>query len=203
LPIECDGKAPATWQVGAALSAFRTTIVFSGAHVPVEQEAVSGTIGHFTSGTFGWSVTATAIVHGQVESRPLDGGGSVSGSISWLWIHERPRAPFVALTGSFGTALARATADDGSKRWWWATDLRGGAMVGKTFAKRVVPYLAVRAFGGPVVWRRGGERIYGGDRYHVTAGVGLSVHLPAQLDLSAELMPLGEQSIAFGLTAHR
>ncbi|MCE9572326.1 MAG: hypothetical protein K8W52_04155 [Deltaproteobacteria bacterium] len=186
-----------------AASGFSTKIIFDGTKVPVEQQAISVSIGHFATSRFGWTLTAGAIVHGQIEGRAIDGGGSLGGTISWLWVREQPRRPFVALTGSLSTGLTRGTADDGTARWWSANDLRGGAMLGKTLGTRWVPYATARVFGGPVFWRRGGERVYGGDHYHFSVGAGLTVRLPGQLDLSIEAMPLGEQSAALGVTAHR
>ncbi len=52
-------------------------------------------------------------------------------------------------------------------------------------------------------WHRAGAAVVGGDRYHVTAGAGLTVRLPGQVDVTAELMPLGEQSATVGVTLHR
>jgi len=79
---------------------------------------------------------------------------------------------------------------------------RGGVIVGKTFAKRIVPYAAARVFGGPVYWFRDGASATGSDRYHVTAGLGVIARLPKRLDVTLELMPLGEQSATAGVTWH-
>ena len=138
----------------------------------------------------------------SIEGRDLAGGAAMGATLTWLAVYERPRRPFVGATASLSTALARATSDDGSSRLWSAWDLRAGVMVGKTLAGHVVPYAAARAFGGPVFWRRGGARVTGGDRYHVTAGAGLTVRLPHRLDLSVEVMPLGERSATAGATWH-
>lgn len=130
----------------------------------------------------------------------MHGGATLAAAVSWLPVYERGARPFVALTASLGTSLVRATADDGSTRTWSAWDLRGGAMVGKTFAGHVVPYVAARVFGGPVFWHRAGASVTGSDRYHVTAGAGLTLRLPARLDVSLEAMPLGEQSASGAVT---
>ncbi len=203
MPIECDGTAPSGWQLGVAVGAVRSTIVFAGARVGFTQEAVSVTVGRFASPRLGWSVGGSALVDGEVEGRDLHGGGALSATVSWLPVFERARRPFLAGSASAGLALARAVADDGATRSWLAGDLRVGAMAGKTLARRWVPYVAVRGFGGPVSWRRAGASVIGGDRYHVTAGAGLTVRLPGQLDLTGELMPLGEQTATVGLTLHR
>lgn len=179
-----------------------TEIVFDGVRVPVRELAFTATLGHFASPRLGWTITAGALAGGTIEGRDLDPGVTISGALSWLPVYERPRRPFVSLSLSLGTSLSRAITDDGSRAWWSPWDLRGGVLVGKTLAKRFVPYVAARVFGGPVFWRRGGAGVVGGDRRHVTAGVGLTVRLPARMDLSVEAMPLGEQSLSGGLTLH-
>ncbi|MEZ4361343.1 MAG: hypothetical protein R3B48_14250 [Kofleriaceae bacterium] len=104
----------------------------------------------------------------------------------------------MAVTGNASFALARGVADDSRTRTWFATDLRLGAMVGKSLLdNRLVLHAATRVFGGPVSWRRANEDVVGGDRYHITAGAGATWHAGA-LSLSMEVMPLGEQSYVAG-----
>ncbi len=203
MPIECDGSAPSGWQLGVAVGGVRSVIVFDGADVGFEQRAVSATFGRFATPRLGWTVSGSALVGGDVEGRALHGGGAVAAAVGWLPVFERRRRPFVAASASLGAALLRATADDGVRRSWTAVDLRLGVMVGKTFADRWVPYLATRAFGGPVFWHRAGAAVVGGDRYHVTVGGGLTVRLPGAVSLTAELMPLGERGATVGATVQR
>ena len=202
MPAECDGSDPPTWQVTGAVSGFSTEIVFNDMRIPVEQLATTATLGHFPTARLGWSVTAGGVLAGQIDGRDVSGGGTVAGTVSWLPVYEGARRPFLAVTGTLGTAFVRAPADDAMTHSWWAFDARVGVTVGKTFAGRWVPYASLRGFGGPVFWQRAGEGITGGDRYHVTAGAGLIVRLPGSLDLTVEGMPLGERSAAFGLTLH-
>ncbi|MEO7731386.1 MAG: hypothetical protein ABIY55_10465 [Kofleriaceae bacterium] len=179
----------------------RTTIVFDDA-VSLHETAVTATIGHFATARLGWSITAGGIVAGAIEGRDVHGGATLGASASYLAVYEGPTRPFLGVSATLGTALLRGTADDGARHWWSAWDLRAGAIVGKTFAKRWVPYAAARAFGGPVFWRRAGASTTGGDRDHVTAGLGLIVRLPARVDLTVEAMPLGEQSATAGVSLH-
>jgi hypothetical protein len=179
-----------------------TEINFDGALVPVRELAVTATVGHFATPRLGWSVGAGGLVAGSIEGRDLGGGATVAGAISWLPVYEQPSRPFVAFNASLSGALARAVGDDGASHWWSPWDLRVGVMVGKTLAGRVVPYATARAFGGPVFWHRAGADVVGGDRRHVTVGAGLTVRLPARLDLSVEVMPLGEHSATGALTLH-
>lgn len=178
-----------------------TTIVFDGANVRLHETAVTATLGRSATPRLSWTATAGGIVDGAIERRVLHGGITAAGGVSWLALYETSARPFIAVTGTFGTAWIRGVADDGSTRSWTAFDLRGGAMIGKTFADRFVPYAAVRGFGGPVFWYRGGGSVTGGDRYHVTAGAGLTIRLPKRLDATLEVMPVGEQSGAAAVTA--
>jgi len=202
LPATCDGSEPPTWQLAGSFGGMSTDIVFDGVRVRAEELSATATVGHFATPRLGWAVSAGGITGGSIEGRDLAGGAALGVTLSWLPVYERARRPFVGATASLSTALASATSDDGSSRLWSAWDLRVGAMVGKTFAGRLVPYVAARAFGGPVFWRRGGARVVGGDRYHVTAGAGLTVRLPPRVDLSVEVMPLGGRSAVAGVTWH-
>ena len=168
----------------------------------VEQLAVTATVGYFATPRLGWSASVGGILGGRIDGRSVGGGATLGGTVSWLPLFEGPARPFVALTASASAAYARANADDDQQHTWWAFDLRGGATVGKTFAERWVPYASARVFGGPVVWHHAGDRVVGGDRYHVTVGAGLIVRLPRGVDVTLEAMPLGEQSAAVGMTAH-
>lgn len=191
----CDGSGPPTWQLTAAVDAMSTTIVLDD-DVALREVAVTATVGHFVTPRVGWSVTAGAVVEGSIDGGDVHGGATIAAAVNYLVVYEKKRRPFVSVSASLGTALIRAEADDGRTHTWSAWDGRGGGMIGKTLFDVIVPYAAVRVFGGPVFWR--GE--VGGDRYHVTAGAGLIVRLPARLSLSIEGMPLGEKSAsaAFG-----
>ena len=180
----------------------RTTIVFDGVHVALHETAVTATVGDFVTPRLGWSVTAGGIVAGSIDGRDVRGGGTLGGSVSYLALYEGRVRPFIGVSGTLGTALIRGTADDGSARTWSAWDGRAGVIVGKTFVKRLVPYVAARVFGGPVYWYRAGAAVTGSDEYHVTAGLGVIVRLPKRLDITLEVMPLGEQSATGGASWH-
>jgi hypothetical protein len=201
LPGQCDGSDPPTWQVSGTVSGFSTDIVFDGKRVAVEQLATTASVGNFPTPRLGWSITAGGVVAGKIGDASISGGATASGAVSWLPVYERPGRPFVAVTGSLGAGYARAPVD-GMAHSWWALDARGGVAVGKTLGDHWVPYLAARAFAGPVFWRLAGADVTGADRYHVTAGLGLTVRLPRSLDVTAEGMPLGERSAALGVTVH-
>jgi hypothetical protein len=169
--------------------------------VPFELFTATASLGRFATPRWGWSASASGILDGEIEGRDLRGGGAIGGALTYLPVYERPTRPFVAVTGNASVALARAVADDSTTRSWTAVDVRLGAIVGKSFFDgALVLHVAARAFGGPVSWRRANEDVTGGDRYHVTAGAGVSWHASKRLSLSFEAMPLGEQSYAGGAT---
>ena len=179
----------------------RTTIVFGDAHVSLHETATTATIGHFATPRFGWSVTAGGIVASTIDGRATHGGATLGAGVSYLALNEGSTHPFVGVSATFSTALIRGDADDGTTRSWSAWDLRGGVIAGKTFG-RFVPYVAARAFGGPVYWRLGGESVTGTDRYHVTVGAGLILRLPKRVDVTLEVMPVGEHSATAGVSLH-
>jgi hypothetical protein len=76
-----------------------------------------------------------------------------------------------------------------------AVDARAALVVGYTVFDRLTPYAVARAFGGPVFY----AGLSGGDRYHYQVGAGLVVGLPGGFDLSAEVVPLGEQRLTAGV----
>ena len=179
-----------------------TDINFGSLRLPINELVTTAAVGDFPSPRLGWTVAAGGILGGQIDHRDISGGGALSGQINWLPVYEGDHTPFLAVTGSVGVSYVRAPADDNMMRGWTAGDIRGGVTVGKTFFDRFVVYGSGRTFGGPVYWMHAGEQITGNDRYHYTFGGGLTVRLPANFDASLEAMPIGEKTMAFGLTRH-
>lgn len=108
--------------------------------------------------------------------------GSVAGSV--LALDQGTYSPFLQLALSLSVSGLSAP-----QSAYLAVDARLAAVVGYTFLERVTPYVVARVFGGPVMY--GGKT--GTDLYHYQAGLGAVLGLPAGFDLSAELVPLGEQ----------
>ena len=124
---------------------------------------------------------------GTVATSP---GAVASLALSYLLLEQGPYTPFVQVAGSISFSAFRTTDAN-----YAAIDFRGGVVAGYTFLERLTPYAVFRAFGGPVFY--GG--LLGTDAYHVQLGAGLVVGLPFGFDLSAEVIPLGEQRVTAGL----
>lgn len=178
--------------MGGTFSGFRTTLVFDGAaQVPVEQLAASASFEWRASER--WSLVAAAggIAYSRLGGGRQGAGGVGSGAVSFLALEQGRWWPFLQLAFSLSVSGASA----GSAPSLVAVDGRLGLVVGYTFFERVTPYAVARAFGGPVF--SGGRT--GTDLYHYQVGGGVVVGLPLGLDLSAEVVPLGEQRFTASL----
>ncbi len=188
---------------GITAGGFRTTVNLDGRAVDLQQSNVTLSVGRHVGSRWGVILAVGAIVNGSatvaVHEGDVGAGGMASVSGSWLAVYERARRPYVAFSLTAGASTSTAVADDDRRRRLTAADLRAGVMAGKTFG-RLVPFAAARAFGGPVYWRLGGQRVTGGDVHHYAIGAGFTLRLPSRLDLVAELMAVGEQSATAGVT---
>lgn len=133
-----------------------------------------------------------------VAGRAYDGKG---------WI------PFLQLTATLSvTHMGTRTDDQGTRTdgstsasgpsspTFTATDLRVGAMAGRTFGDAFTPYVTARAFGGPIAWRFDGAAVTGTDLYKYQVGGGLSLALfQRRLDVFAEGIAFGERGLAAGV----
>ncbi|MCU0700732.1 MAG: hypothetical protein MUC96_29835, partial [Myxococcaceae bacterium] len=159
-----------------------------------EAMAVSASFEYRLSDRWTLAAAAGAIVAGRLvadaETFDFRGGavGSVSGS--FLALEQGRFWPFIMVAASLAVSGVQAVPTA-----YWAVDGRLTATVGYTFFDRVTPYAVGRVFGGPVFWR--GRT--GTDLFHYQVGAGLVVGLPLGFDLSAEVVPLGEQRVTAGV----
>lgn len=119
---------------------------------------------------------------------------------SWRVVDGGGRVPFVLLTASLGGSGARTRAIGAAEtESYLAFDARLGVAAGWTLFDALSPYLAARAFGGPILWRFRGEDRAGTDRYHYQLALGASALLPGGFNVSAEGVPLGERGATVGV----
>lgn len=162
---------------------FRTTLVVGEAHLSLQQMAVSGAFEWRATRAWSLQFSAGGLFRAHLGDVQQGGGGVVGVAASYLLLDQAKWWPFVQLSGSVSFSAMQAD--------YRALDFRAGVVAGYTILERVTPYLAARAFGGPVFTLG----TVGTDLYHYQFGVGLVVGLPKGLDLSAELVPLGEQRL--------
>ena len=125
-------------------------------------------------------------------------GPLVAAAISCRVVDDRKARPFVLITlslaGSWGDTAPRGGPPTESIV---AVDARLGVAAGKTIARVLTPYVAARAFGGPVLWKYAGQNGTGTDTHHYQVGAGFSLAL-GRFDVHLELAPLGERELAAG-----
>lgn len=215
--VSCDGSEPLVssgWlsraRFGASVGATFASLRFSDddgreAEGELSHRMVSAFVEWRPTRRLGVSLGGGAMLGGRVtmqwprgvERGTLLPGVLATGSVSYLVAQEGAATPFFLAGAQFGVGAERLrldAADDVEP--FTAVDVRVSATVGKTFARRLRPYLAVRAFGGPVFV---GDRAVGSDRYHLQVAGGLAVVLPRGLDVFAEVAPGPERAVAFGV----
>lgn len=133
-------------------------------------------------------------LRGSGERYQLGRGALVAVSASRQWVRD---AWFVGGTVGLGasrTAIAPES-DPAAAQHLVATDASLGVTAGRTFARRVSPYLLARGFGGPVLW----DGKTGSDVDHYQLGAGASVSAAA-LTIVVDISVLGAQSASLGLS---
>lgn len=172
-------------RVAGSFAGFRTTLVFDGReHVALEQLAASASLEWRASRRWTLVGAAGGTFAGTLGTERLGGGGVGSVAGSFLALEQGAWWPFLQL--SLALSVSGVSAPQSA---YVAVDARAALVVGYTFLQRVTPYAVARAFGGPAFYA--GKT--GTDLYHYQVGAGLVVGLPGGFDLSAEVVPLGEQ----------
>ncbi|MEZ4339811.1 MAG: hypothetical protein R3B82_24585 [Sandaracinaceae bacterium] len=123
---------------------------------------------------------AGAILGGHVDAGPrrfeVTPGAHLSAQLTWTPLRA-PGSPLtVGLTGAVAVGLSGTRdRDTGATAAFTAVDVRVGVTASRTIAEVLTPYLAARAFGGPVFWDAGAGDVVGSDTKHVQLVVGASV----------------------------
>lgn len=186
-----EGHEPPKYRVGATFGAFRTTLLFDDGSKPLlEQLAVSASLEYRVNERITLVGAGGVMFLGSLGGASTRPGGVMSLSLSYLLLEQGTWSPFLQFSGSLAVSSMRVVDTN-----YVAIDVRAGLAAGWTFFERLTPYAVVRAFGGPVFY----GSAMGTDAYHVQLGAGLVVGLPWGLDLSAEIIPLGEQRVTAGL----
>jgi hypothetical protein len=193
-------------RVSAIWSYTSTTILFGeGRRADLTRHAVFASTELPLARGLGLRFGAGGIASGELRTSggPATFGPGVTGffGIGKTVVDEKPSVPFLQLaaTVSMSRATTRGPAPNEAPSFT-ALDVRAAATIGKTIGGWLVPYVSLRAFGGPIFYRYGGKDVTGTDLYkHQIAG-GLSVALPSRvLDAFVEGVPMGESGMSAGL----
>ncbi|MBW2276927.1 MAG: hypothetical protein JRF63_05505 [Deltaproteobacteria bacterium] len=199
--------------------------MFTDGYEPqLHQQAASISLARFLERGFTLRLTVGAIVDGemhgegeryeyvipgafagiQVNKRFIDEDGAIpfllgTFSFSFSWGRNRQTEP-PRLMDSSGLGLdPQLAGNDAPLTDIVSLDFRVGAVVGYTFWEVWSPYLAVRAFGGPIFWEHDGEQVRGTDRYHAQAAIGSSIFFgDSGLALFVDWSPFLEKSFSAG-----
>lgn len=178
-----------------------TTLKFADdGEFKLSQFAASATVGYALPSRWSFRAAVGTIIDGEISAgqRTDDISAGITGGVGVSKLWPLRRNYFV--TGSVDLSASRVTTHQGFEPGvsFIATDLRVGAVVGKTLG-RFSPFLATRVFGGPVFWTYNGNDITGTDIYKFQVGGGLSVMAGKGLSVMANVSVLGEQaaSISF------
>lgn len=213
------------WEVAAGYTYSVSELRFDDDFEPtVRQQTVSASLGYSFTSTVSLRLSlggvADGSIRGEGEEHDLDSGFTGGLQLAWRMVEQNEYTPYVA--GTLGLAVARLTtherpalalsehavgpkaaamAGDGSTVDWTAVDIRLGLVIGYTFADLFSPYLAVRGFGGPVLWSHLGAEVTGSDRHHYQGAAGFAILLEAGMSLYFDGSFLGERSASAGFSA--
>lgn len=96
------------------------------------------------------------------------------------WFGTKAEIPYLLLVGTFSgshtsTEQLLDTTVIAERAGLHAIDTKADLSLGWTLGEAWSPYLAVRAFGGPVFWKQQGEAMTGTDLYHVSVAAGFNL----------------------------
>jgi hypothetical protein len=135
------------------------------------------------------------------EAWTIEPGVFWSLSAARRWLGQRPAIPYLLLVGTVSGSSTRTRAQtSGVTTPLHAFDGRADFSVGWTLGEAFSPYLAVRAFGGPVLWRIAGARALGTDLYHVSLAAGFNLSLADRVGLYFDGAFLGLRSLGGGVS---
>jgi hypothetical protein len=116
-------------------------------------------------------------------------------------LDEKPEVPFVQVGAILSMTRAATRGPSPSEGpSFTAFDLRASATAGKTIAGFLIPFVTLRAFGGPIFYRIAGDDVRGTDLYKYQVAGGIALALPSRVfDVFVEGVPLGESGVSAGV----
>jgi hypothetical protein len=193
------------WRAGASYAYNSTALRLGGTRFDNTRSVVFATLDYRFTPAWALEIGAGSILGGTLGMGPerydFDPGLLVAAGASWRIVEADGARPFVALTGQIAFVATTTRPSDvpsAPSTGYEALDARIGAVAGWPLFGVLTPYALARAFGGPVFWSYHGESVTGGDVHHYQFGAGLLARW-GRIDIFAEGVPLGEQSISAGV----
>lgn len=122
-------------------------------------------------------------------------------TIARRFFGKQPKIPFLLVVGTFsGSSTSTRRESDGVRAGLHAFDAKADVSMGWTIGEAFSPYVAVRGFGGPALWRGvDGSRILGGDLYHVSLAAGFNLSIVNRVSAYFDGAFLGMRGLSGGV----
>lgn len=209
-PTGCTATAeePRRWTVGLSYGFSDTRLIFLGRtadRARIQQWASAASfVAALDNGTV-LGVSLGALMGGRIASASeqwtIDPGVVWSLTTGRRFFGQRPAIPFLLVLGTLsGSSTRTRRMSDGELVPLHAFDGKIDLGLGWTIGEAFSPYLAVRGFGGPVLWRIDGEQAIGGDLYHVSLALGFNLSLANRVALYFDGAFLGLRSLGGGVS---
>jgi len=139
-------------------------------------------------------------LYGAGDRWQLRPGVVWSFTIARRFLGTRPAVPFLLVAGIFsGSSASTVRLSDGQRVGLHALDAKADLSLGWTLGDAWSPYLAVRAFGGPVFWRPDDQLRLGSDLYHVSVAAGFNLNIANRVSVYFDGAFLGMRGLSGGL----
>ncbi|MCA9696603.1 MAG: hypothetical protein KC431_03675 [Myxococcales bacterium] len=139
-------------------------------------------------------------LYGAGDHWQLRPGVLWSFTVARRFLGNRPAVPFLLVAGIFSGSSASTVRDaDGQRVGLHAFDAKADLSVGWTLGDAWSPYLAVRAFGGPVLWKPDDQARLGSDLYHVSLAAGFNLNIANRTSVYFDGAFLGMRGMSAGL----
>lgn len=193
--------------MGIGFSTLNSTLRFddeaeSEFNIKMNTVAVSGGIPLGESWTM--NLVLGMILNGELNPKTgpdydVKPGGFASIGFEYNAVTGKGYKPNVDLSVILGGAMAETEkSDDKSKSDYMSTDVRLGVRSSWNVNNLLLPFAAVRVFGGPIMWKINGEDVTGTDIYHYHLSIGSAVKVGPTVGY-IEWTGVGEQSLKAGL----
>jgi hypothetical protein len=120
-------------------------------------------------------------------------------TIARRFFGTKPTMPYLLVIGTFsGSSTSTRRESDGERAGLHAFDAKADLSMGWTLGEAFSPYVAVRAFGGPVLWKQDDQLRLAGDLYHVSLACGFNLSIANRVSAFFDGAFLGARSLSGG-----